>query len=68
MKNTEKFQDQDYLEEKTIRVIESCTNIGQLSTASTYVELYFKKTQNVHQLRYLMDRINIRHHILSSTS
>jgi len=45
------------LEEKAIRVIESCTSASQIDAATQYVELYFKKTGNLPYLRYLITKL-----------
>lgn len=45
------------LEEKAIRVVESCTNASQIDAATQYVELYFKKTGNLPYLRYLITKL-----------
>ena len=46
------------IEEKAIRVIESCTNASQIKAATRYVELYFKKTGNLPYLRYLITKLS----------
>ena len=46
------------LEEKAIRVIESCTSASQIDAATRYVELYFKKTGNLPYLRYLITKLD----------
>lgn len=46
------------IEEKAIRVIESCTNASQIEAATRYVELYFKKTGNLPYLRYLITKLS----------
>lgn len=46
------------LEEKAVKVIESCTTRHQLDIAIEYVNLFFKKTNDINYYRHLIQKLN----------
>lgn len=46
------------LAKKCLAVINSCKNTDQLEVAQRYIELFFKRTNNVDEFRVLISAIN----------
>lgn len=50
--------DNQEIEQKVIRVIESCKTVDHIDAATKYVLLFFKRTGNVSLFRELINRLN----------
>jgi len=46
------------IEQKVIRVIESCTTVDHIEAATKYVVLFFNRTNDVSLFRELIGRLN----------
>lgn len=46
------------IEEKAVKVVESCTIKEQIPAAQRYIELFFKRTKDLVYFKYLIVKLN----------